>query len=153
MAKKKASAKKKTTRFAKKAAASKRGKRKEFHRPDYRTDITEEELIIELSAELQEAWRELRRFAADLGEQRIYASGRAIMFSKKVCYLFVRPKKSYLETCIFLPEAVDSAAITRTQRVSKTRVANTFKLTHADQVEEPLTEWVKQAFETTDPLS
>jgi hypothetical protein len=136
---------------AKKKSSLKKAKRKDFHLPHYRTDITEEELIVELSPELQEAWRELRRFAAQLGEQRIYASGRAIMFSKKVCYLFVRPKKSYLETCIFLPDAVDSPAIARAQKVSKTRVANTFKLTHADQVEEPLTDWVREAFETTEP--
>ena len=54
---------------------------------------TEAALTKGLSEDLREAWERLRETAADFGEQRIYASGHAIMFSRKTCYFFVRPKK------------------------------------------------------------
>lgn len=125
--------------------AKKKKPRKEFHRPDYRIDITEAELINPLPEDLQEGWRAVRKFAASLGTQKIYASGWAIMFSKKNCYMFVRPKKKYLETCIFLPEQVDSELL-KVRQVAKQKFAHTFRLIHEDQVGEPLTEWISQAF-------
>jgi hypothetical protein len=54
---------------------------------------TEAALTKGLSEDLREAWERLRETAADFSEQRIYASGHAIMFSRKTCYFFVRPKK------------------------------------------------------------
>jgi len=53
---------------------------------------TEAALTKGLSEDLREAWERLRETAADFGV-RIYASGHAIMFSRKTCYFFVRPKK------------------------------------------------------------
>ena len=44
----------------------------------------------------------MRETAVDFGDQRIYASHDSIMFSRKSCYFFVRPKKSHLEVCVFL---------------------------------------------------
>lgn len=123
----------------------KKVKRKEFHRPDYRTDITEIELISPLPQELQDAWRAIRRSTAALGEQRIYASGWAIMFSKKNCYMFVRPKKKYLETVIFLSREVESEFL-KIRQVAKEKFAHTFKLIHEDQVGEPLTDWISEAY-------
>ena len=63
---------------------------------------TERALTEDLSDELQEAWQRLREAAVEIGEQRIYASGTCIMFARKVCYFFVRPKKSFLEVVVFL---------------------------------------------------
>ncbi len=74
---------------------------------------TEAALTRELSEDLQEAWERLRETAADLGDQRIYASHHSIMFSRKSCYFFVRPKRSYLEVCIFLGRAVKAPQIQR----------------------------------------
>ena len=71
---------------------------------------TEAALTQDLSEDLQEAWERLRETAAELGEQRIYASHSSIMFSRKSCYFFVRPKKSFLEVCIFLGRAGEGAA-------------------------------------------
>ena len=71
---------------------------------------TEAALTKDLSEELRDAWERLRETAADLGEQRIYASHNSIMFSRKSCYFFVRPKKNFLEVCIFLPRALEGAA-------------------------------------------
>ena len=67
---------------------------------------TEDALTSELPEELREAWERLREAAVELGEQRVYASGSCIMFSRDVCYCFVRPKRQWLEVNIFLGRAV-----------------------------------------------
>ena len=63
---------------------------------------TEAALTQDLSEDLRDAWERFRETAADLGEQRIYASHNSIMFARASCYAFVRPKRSKLEVCIFL---------------------------------------------------
>ena len=45
---------------------------------------TEQALTEDLSEELREAWERLREEGAALGEQRIYASGTCIMFSREM---------------------------------------------------------------------
>jgi hypothetical protein len=37
----------------------------------------------------------------------IYASAQSIMFSKKVCYFFVRPTKTFLEVRVFDPRKIE----------------------------------------------
>lgn len=122
-------------------------KKASYHHESPGREVTEQDLIEELDEDLKDAWKKLKDFAGALGPQRIYASGNAIMFSRKHCYLFVRPRRSYLETCIFLPEPIESSEIRRSQSVSKTRFANLYKLVHEDQVDEPLTDWVREAYE------
>ena len=56
---------------------------------------TEAALTADLSEDLHDAWERLRETAADFGEQRIYASGTAIMFSRQACYFFVRPRQQF----------------------------------------------------------
>src|SRR5262245_32302590 len=58
---------------------------------------TEAALTKNLSEDLKDAWERLRETAAEFGEQRIYASHHSIMFSRKACYFFVRPKTRFLE--------------------------------------------------------
>jgi hypothetical protein len=108
---------------------------------------TEAALTRDLSEELQEAWERLRETAADLGEQRIYASHSSIMFSRKACYFFVRPKKSFLEVCVFLPRGLKHPKVRRADRTSKTKVANMMRIVHRDEVEPPLTDWLREAYE------
>ena len=67
---------------------------------------TEAALTRDLSEDLRDAWERLRETAAAFGDQRIYASHNSIMFSRKSCYFFVRPKKSFLEVCVFLGRVV-----------------------------------------------
>lgn len=50
-----------------------------------------------LSEEMEKAWLALRQFAVTLGEQRIYASGKAIVFAKKACYFFVLEHADQIE--------------------------------------------------------
>ena len=72
---------------------------------------TEAALTRDLSEDLQEAYERLRESAMELGEQRVYASHHSIMFARKACYFFVRPKKSFLEVCLFLGRPVKSPQI------------------------------------------
>ena len=104
--------------------------------------FTEAELFDGLDEELCDAWEKLRAFAADLGSQRIYASAQSIMFAKKVCYFYVRPRKRFLEVWIFLPRKIEGL-ISMQGPSKKEKYCNLFKLVHADQVEEPLTDWIR----------
>ena len=111
---------------------------------------TEAALTRDLSEDLQEAWERLRETAADFGEQRIYASHHSIMFSRKSCYFFVRPRKSFLEVCVFLARGLKSPKVRRADRASKTKVANILRIIHRDEVEAPLTDWLREAYELSE---
>jgi uncharacterized protein DUF5655 len=112
----------------------------------YDWNVTEAELIDELDEDLRDAWRKLRAFAAGLGTQHIYASAHSIMFSKKVCYFFVRPRKRFLEVWIFLPRTI-AGLVSMQGPTKKVKYCNLFKVVHADQIEEPLTDWIREAFD------
>ena len=111
---------------------------------------TESALTSDLSEDLRDAWERLRETAADFGEQRIYASHNSIMFSRQSCYFFVRPKRSFLEVCIFLRRSVRAPQIRRSQPVSRTKFAHMVQVRHRDEVEAPLTDWLREAFDTSD---
>jgi hypothetical protein len=114
----------------------------------HRVNVTEEELTGHLNEDLRDAWAKLRGFGESLGVQRIYASHNSIMFSKKVCYFFVRPRKSFLEVWIFLPHKIGGLKSMQSS-TKKVKYCNLFKLIHPDQVEEPLTDWIREAFDFT----
>ncbi len=78
---------------------------------------TEAALTKDLSEDLQDAYERLRDTAVELGEQRIYASHNSIMFARKSCYFFVRPKRSFLEVVIFLGRADQVAADQEGRRI------------------------------------
>lgn len=112
----------------------------------YDWNVTEAQLIDGLNEDLRGAWHKLRDFAAGLGTQRIYASALSIMFSKKVCYFFVRPRKTFLEVWIFLPRKIEGLTSMHGP-TKKVKYCNLFKVIHADQIEEPLTDWIREAFD------
>lgn len=114
---------------------------------------TEGALTRDLPDDLREAWERLRETAADFGPQRIYASHNSIMFSRKVCYCFVRPKKTALELCVFLRRTVKHPRIRRTDRPSAAKVAHIIRVTHRDEVEAPITDWMREAYETSEPAA
>ena len=129
---------------------------KEWITPGHAHDCwttTEKALTSELSEELQDAWERLRETAAGFGAQRIYASHNSIMFSKKACYFFVRPKGSYLEVCVFLGRPVKAPQLRRVVRSSSTKFAHLFQIRHRDEVEAPITDWLREAYETSDALT
>ena len=69
------------------------------------------------------------------------------MFSRKSCYFFVRPKRNLLELCMFLDRPLKTPRVRRVDRVSKTKVAHTIQITHRDEVEAPITDWLREAYE------
>jgi len=89
----------------------------------------------------------------ELGEQRVYASHHSIMFARKACYFFVRPKKSFLEVCLFLGRPVKAPQIKRVENPSRAKVANLVHVRHRDEVEAPLTDWLREAYELPDRLA
>lgn len=114
---------------------------------------TEAALTRDLPEDLREAWVRLRESAAAFGEQRIYASGHAIMFARKTAYFFVRPKKQFLEVCVFLGRTVKASQVRRVDQVSKSKLAHIIRITHRDEVESPVTDWLQEAYEASDSLS
>ena len=114
---------------------------------------TEAALTQDLSEDLRDAWERLRDTAVSFGDQRIYASHKSIMFSRKSCYFFVRPKRSFLELCVFLGRTVKASQVRRVDRVSKSRVVHVIHIAHRDQVEAPVTDWLQEAYQLCDRVA
>ena len=114
---------------------------------------TEAALTEDLSEDLREAWQRIRETAVEFGEQRIYASGTAIMFSRQACYFFVRPRRSHLQVCVFLARAVRGPQVRRVERTSAAKLANIIHITHRDEVESPFTDWLQEAYELPDKVA
>jgi hypothetical protein len=114
---------------------------------------TEAALTGDLSEDLQDAWERLRETAVAFGGQRIYASHKSIMFSRKSCYFFVRPRKQFLEVCVFLGRAVNASQVRRVVRSSKTKLAHLIRITHRDEVEPPITDWLREAYDLQELLA
>lgn len=127
----------------------KKMKKKKVATPKSDPDLwitTERALTENLGEDLLEAFQKIKAFSLDLGDQRVYASGKAIMFSKKTCFFFVRPKKSFLEVVIFLKKKTKLKDFKSVKPVSKSKFAHTFRLVHADQVEGELTDAVSESY-------
>ena len=114
---------------------------------------TEGALLEEASEDLREAYQRLRDTAVELGDQRIYASHHCIMFSRKACYFFVRPKRAYLELCVFLSRTVTAPQIKKAMPSSKTKTAHLIHIRHRDEVEAPITDWLREAYGLQDVLA
>ena len=114
---------------------------------------TEAALTQDLSDDLRDAWERLRETAVSFGDQRIYASHKSIMFSRKSCYFFVRPKKNFLELCVFLGHTVKAPQVRRSDRASKFKVYHIIHIKHRDEVEAPITDWLQEAYELSDVLA
>jgi hypothetical protein len=114
---------------------------------------TESALTSDLSEDLRDAWERLRETAVAFGDQRVYASHKSIMFSRASCYFFVRPKKNFLEVCIFLGRAVKAPQIRRVMPASRSKLAHIVHLKHRDEVEAPATDWLREAYDLSDVLT
>src|SRR5258706_292457 len=114
---------------------------------------TETALTQDLSGDLQDAWERLRETAVSFGEQRIYASHKSVMFSRKSCYFFVRPKTNFLEVCVFLGRTLKAPQVRRVDRASKHKIFHIIQIRHRDEVEAPITDWLREAYELSDMLT
>jgi len=52
------------------------------------------------------------------------------MFARKTCYFFVRPKKRFLEVCVFLGRTIKASQVRRVDRVSKSKLVHIIRITH-----------------------
>jgi hypothetical protein len=114
---------------------------------------TEAALTRDLTEDLRDAWERLRETAADFGEQRIYASHKSIMFSRKVCYFFVRPKRKYLEVCVFLGRRVSAPQVKKVDPAPRAKLYHILHITHRDEVEAPITDWLREAYDLQDTIA
>ena len=114
---------------------------------------TEAALTRDLSEDLREAWERLRGTAVGFGDQRIYASHHSIMFSRKSCYFFVRPKRNFLEVCVFLGRSLKAPQIRRVVDASRSKRVHIIHIRHRDEVEAPITTWLQAAYELSDVLA
>ena len=114
---------------------------------------TEAALTRDLSEDLHEAWERLRETAAGFGDQRIYASHQSIMFSRRSCYFFVRPKRNFLEICVFLGRSLKAPQVRRVVQASKSKLVHIIHIRHRDEVEAPFTSWLQEAYELSDGLA
>jgi Domain of unknown function (DUF5655) len=114
---------------------------------------TEAALTADLSEDLRDAWERLREAAVEFGDQRIYASHNSIMFSRKSCYFFVRPKKSFLEVCVFLGRPIKAPQMRRVNRSSKSKFVHSLRIAHRDEVESPITDWLREAYDLSEVLA
>jgi hypothetical protein len=111
---------------------------------------TEAALTAELDEDLRDAWERLRETAVTFGDQRIYASHKSIMFSRRTCYFFVRPKTTFLELCVFLDRPLRAPQVRRVERTSATKVAHIIRIRHRDEVESPITDWLQDAYDLSE---
>jgi hypothetical protein len=111
---------------------------------------TEAALTGDLDEDLRDAWERLRETAAAFGDQRIYASHKSIMFSRRTCYFFVRPKTKFLELCVFLDRPLRAPQVRRVERTSATKMAHIIQIRHRDEVESPITDWLQHAYQLSD---
>jgi len=114
---------------------------------------TEAALTKDLPEDLQDAWQRPRETAVSLGDQRIYASHNSIMFSRTSCYFFVRPKRTFLELCVFLGRELKAPQVRRVDRASKSKIAHLIQVRHRDEVEAPITDWLQEAYELSAALA
>ena len=114
---------------------------------------TEQALTRDLPGELRDAYDRLRETAESFGDQRIYASHKSIMFSRKSCYFFVRPNPKYLEVCVFLGRSLKAPQVRRIEPASKSKLVHFLRLTHRDEVETPITDWLREAYEVSELLT
>jgi hypothetical protein len=114
---------------------------------------TEAALTEDLSEDLRDAWERIRETAVEFGDQRIYASHSSIMFSRTACYFFVRPRPNRLELCIFLGRSIKARQVKKVIPSSRRKLAHIVYIHHRDEVEAPITDWLREAYEKSDELS
>ena len=59
-------------------------------------------------------------------------------------------KKKFLEVWFFLRREVKAPQIRKTDQSSKSKIAHLVHVVHRDEVESPLTDWLREAFESSE---
>jgi hypothetical protein len=64
----------------------------------------------------------------------------------------VRPRRNFLELCVFLGRTL-KAPQRRSDRASKSKVYHIIHIKHRDEVEAPIADWLREAYELSDLLA
>jgi hypothetical protein len=64
----------------------------------------------------------------------------------------VRPKRNFLEVCVFLGRTLKAPQVRRADRASKHKIYHIIQIKHRDEVEAPITDWLREAYELSDML-
>jgi hypothetical protein len=67
-------------------------------------------------------------------------------------WIFVRPKKSFLELCVFLGRRLKAPQVRRVDRASTSKLVHIIQIKHRDEVEAPITDWLQEAYELSEVL-
>jgi hypothetical protein len=59
----------------------------------------------------------------------------------------VRPKKSFLEVCVFLGRPLKHPRVRRVDPSSKSKFVHFIQVKHRDEVEAPITDWLLEAYD------
>jgi hypothetical protein len=54
---------------------------------------------------------------------------------------------------VFLGRTMKAPQVRRTDAVSRNKIAHTVHITHRDQVEAPITDWLREAYELSETLT
>jgi hypothetical protein len=65
----------------------------------------------------------------------------------------VRPKRSFLQLVIFLGRTIRAPQVRRVERTSKAKLAHFVQIRHRDEVESPVTDWLREAYEQSEALT
>jgi len=79
--------------------------------------------------DLQDAWERLRETAVSFGDQRIMPlATNPLMFSRKSCYFFVRPKRTFYEVCVFLGRRAEgTSGASHRSRIKSPKIVTSFR--------------------------
>src|SRR6185436_15071853 len=61
-----------------------------------------------------------------------------------------RPKKAFLEVSVFLGRPLKAPQIRRVNPASKTKFVHVVHIRHRDEVESPISDWLREAYEFAD---
>jgi hypothetical protein len=58
-----------------------------------------------------------------------------------------------LEVCVFLGRTLKSPVVRKTIATSRTKIAHLIHVAHRDEIEPPLTDWLREAYDVSERLS
>ena len=106
-----------------------------------------ESVMSELTETQFEIWEQFKLLVQEFSDYYCYASKRSVMFSRRVCFCFLRPRSKDIEIFFFLGRELDSSIINKVEKRSETKFAHRVILKHSERLEEPLTSWLHEAYE------
>ena len=65
----------------------------------------------------------------------------------------MRPKRNFLELCVFLGRKLKAPQVRRSDRASASKVYHIIHIKLRDEVEAPITDWLREAYELSDVLA